>query len=226
MTQQADFSWAGLLNSWACLRDAVQEGQEWGHQFIRDPQWQGDRDRMANHAIYEASFWSFGTGVVTGLMGWFGLIPDLSYFAYSQTKLTAALFTIYGLDVEDENVLRVLIAVASGVTANQLADYFGAELCRQVFSTVVRRSVKKNFPQLLQKVIQQLPRPLAQRIIGRVASKSVMVRALPLIGGVIGGGTNAITMNVFGHGVCALIKTFQSRPSARPPEQEATPEPS
>ncbi|RMH63381.1 MAG: hypothetical protein D6676_11570, partial [Cyanobacteria bacterium J003] len=185
----------------------------------------GDRDRMANHAIYEATFWSFGTGVVTGLMGWLGLVLDIGSFVYSQTKLTAALFTIYGLDVEDENVLMILISVASGVTANQLAEYFGTELCRQVFNTVVRRSVEKKLPQLLQKVIQQLPRPLAQRIVGRIAGRSVMVRALPLIGGVIVGGTNAITMTAFGHGVCVLIKSFRSAPSATPLGQEGTLEP-
>ncbi|BAY52735.1 hypothetical protein NIES2134_121900 [Thermostichus vulcanus NIES-2134] len=209
MTQESAVS----LPNWLLrfMLPTLLEGQEWGHQFLCDPQWQGDRDRMAKHAIYEATLWSLGTGVSTGLMGWFGLPLDIGYFYYSQTKLAAALFTIYGLDMGDESVLMMLIAAAFGVRAAELANYFGTELCRQVFSTFARRSLENNLPQVLPKAMQQLPGPLVQQV-GRVSSRSVTVpvRALPLISGVIGGATNAIIINAFGHGVCQLIKTFQS----------------
>ncbi len=31
---------------------------------------------MANHAIYEATLWSVGFGVATGVMGWAGVLLD------------------------------------------------------------------------------------------------------------------------------------------------------
>ncbi len=56
------------------LLPAIEEGRQWGYQFLRDPRWESDRDRMANHAIYEATLWSVGSGVATGVMGWAGML--------------------------------------------------------------------------------------------------------------------------------------------------------
>ncbi|URR34480.1 EcsC family protein [Thermosynechococcus sp. HN-54] len=191
---------------------AIQDGREWGYQFLCDSRWGGDRDRMANHAIYEATLWSVGSGVTTGAMGWFGLPLDVGYFYYAQIKLAAALFTIYGLDPEDQSVLMMLIAAAFGVTAAELANYFGTQFCQQVFNTFARRSAQKNLAKLLSTVLQQLPRPLFRQIVGRVSSKSLALpaRAVPLVSGVISGATNAVMMNICGHGVCTVIKTFRS----------------
>ncbi len=56
---------------------AVEDGRVWGHSFINDPKWQGDRNRMANHAIYVSTMWSLGAGVATGAVGWVGVPVDL-----------------------------------------------------------------------------------------------------------------------------------------------------
>ncbi|MDR7905554.1 EcsC family protein [Thermosynechococcus sp. JY1334] len=198
-----------LLN---LMLPAIQDGREWGYEFLRDPRWGGDRDRMANHAIYEATLWSVGSGVATGVMGLAGMPLDIAYFYYTQIKLAAALFTIYGLDPENENVLMMLIPTALGVTAAELANHFGTQFCRQIFKTFGRRAAQKNLSQVLMAVFRQLPRPLLQQIFSKVSSKSLTLpaRAVPLVSGVIGGATNAVMMNICGHGVCTVIKTFRS----------------
>lgn len=194
------------------LLPAIEEGRQWGYQFLGDPRWGGDRDRMANHAIYEATLWSVGSGVATGVMGWAGVPLDIAYFYHAQIKLAAALFTIYGLEPTNEDVLKMLIPAALGVTAAELANHFGTEFCRQVFKTFGRRAAQKNASQVLMAVLKQLPRPLLRQIFGKVSSKSLTLpaRAVPLVSGVIGGATNAVMMNICGHGVCRVIKTFRS----------------
>ncbi|QEQ00682.1 EcsC family protein [Thermosynechococcus sp. QKsg1] len=191
---------------------AIQDGREWGYEFLRDPHWGGDRDRMANHAIYEATLWSVGSGVATGVMGWAGMPLDIGYFYYAQIKLAAALFIIYGLDPENKNVLMMLIPTALGFTAAELANHFGTQFCRQIFKTFGRRAAQKNLSQVLMAVFRQLPPPLLRQIFGKASSKSLTLpaRAVPLVSGVIGGATNAVMMNICGHGVCTVIKTFRS----------------
>lgn len=191
---------------------ATEDGRQWGLKFLCDPRWGGDRDRMANHAIYEATLWSVGSGVATGAMGWVGLPLDIAYFYYAQIKLAAALFTIHGLDTKDETVLMILIPAALGMSAAELANSFSTQLCVQVLKTFGQRAAKQNLPNVLMSVLQRLPRPLFQRIVGNVSRKGLMLpaRAIPLISSVIGGTTNAVIMNICGHGVCAVIKTFRS----------------
>ncbi|WP_298976022.1 hypothetical protein [uncultured Thermosynechococcus sp.] len=194
------------------LLPAIKEGRQWGSRFLRDPRWGGDRDRMAKHAIYEATLWSVGSGVATGVIGLAGVPLDVAYFYHAQVKLAAALFTIHGLDTEDQAVLMILIPAALGVTAAELANYFGNQFCRQVFKTLSRRAAQKNLSPVLISVFKQLPRPLLRQIVGKASSKSstLPARAVPLMSAVIGGTTNAIMMNICGHGVCAVIKTFRS----------------
>ncbi|MDM7326770.1 MAG: hypothetical protein P3X23_006615 [Thermosynechococcus sp. Uc] len=194
------------------LLPAIEEGRQWGYQFLRDPRWEGDRDRMTNHAINEATLWSLGCGVATGVIGLAGVPLDVAYFYHAQTKLAAALFTIHGLDTEDQAVLMILIPAALGVTAAELANYFGRQFCRQIFRTLNQGAAQKNLSPVLTSVFKQLPRPLLRQIVGKVSSKSLTLpaRAVPLMSGVMCGITNAIMMNIGGHSVCTVIKTFHS----------------
>jgi hypothetical protein len=42
------------------IAHAIHSGSAWGEEFLSDPKWQGNKDRMAHHAIYESTLWSVG----------------------------------------------------------------------------------------------------------------------------------------------------------------------
>ncbi|NJL65320.1 MAG: hypothetical protein HC903_30505 [Methylacidiphilales bacterium] len=76
------------------IDSAIAGGNEWGKTFINDSCWFGDRNRMADHAIYESTFWSVGNGIANGLIGLVGIPSDVAITLYSQIKLASTLFTI------------------------------------------------------------------------------------------------------------------------------------
>ncbi len=146
---------------------------------------------MANHAIYVASMWSLGAGVATGAIGLVGVPVDLVNALYSQIKLSSALFTIHGFSISDESILVIIVAAALGVSVKEFATQFGTNVAKK-----------------------RMTRPLVLKLISRVSGKSVaiMPKAVPVIGGIIGGVVNATMMNVCGHGVLKFITAMGSDP--------------
>lgn len=179
---------------------ATNDGQEWGETFLQDPDWEDDRDAMANHAIYESTLWSVGVGAATGAMGWFGLPLDFGHFYYSQTKLAAALFTIYDFDLRDRDVFMIFLAAAFGVSAAELAKRVGGQLTLYAVKKFVQKAPEHGLKNLL------------AQIFSKTSSKTLTLpaRAVPLLGGVISGGVNAVMMNACGHSVCQVIKALRS----------------
>lgn len=205
---------------------AVEAGRVWGNSFINDPKWQGDRNRMANHAIYESTMWSLGAGVATGAVGWFGVPVDLVNALYSQVKLSSALFTIHGISISDEStnestneaILVIIVAAALGVSVKEFATQFGTRFLVQAANRVIENAAinaaKRQAPKAVGEILKRMPRPLVLKIISRVSGKSVAMipKAIPVIGGIIGGGVNATMMNVCGHSVLKFIKAMGSDP--------------
>jgi len=189
----------GLVDTFA---HAITDGRDWGNQFIHDPAWGGNRDRMADHAIYESTLWSIGAGVATGAIGLAGIPLDLVETLYSQTKLSSTLFTIHGFDTSDESIWVIIIAAAAGVSITELATHFGT---RAAIKAIQKALFPKPF-RMLMKVNQSLTIKLISKLAGKNAAKAFKV--MPAIGGVIGGGVNAVMMNGCGHVVLKAIKAM------------------
>ncbi|MFN4271081.1 MAG: EcsC family protein [Thermosynechococcus sp.] len=182
------------------IAEALSDGEEWGKTFLQDPNWGDDRDRMANHAIYEATLWSVGSGVATGVMGWAGLPLDFAHFHHAQIKLAAALFTIHGFDLRDRDMRMAAVAAAVGVGAAELATYLGRRLTSYAVQNFVQKPAQHGLKNLL------------AQIFSKSSSKTLLLpaKAVPLLGGVIGGSVNAFMMNACGHSVCQVIKALRS----------------
>lgn len=203
-------------NAWfmETVARAVEDGRAWGDSFINDPKWQGDRTRMANHAIYVATMWSLGAGVATGAVGWLGVPVDLVNALYSQVKLSSALFRIHGFSIADEATVIIILAAALGVSVKEFATQFGTRFFVQAASKVIENAAintaQRQVPKAVWEILKRMPRPLLLKLISRVSGKSVaiMPKAVPVIGGIIGGGVNAIMMNVCGHSVLIFIKAM------------------
>jgi hypothetical protein len=76
----------------AIISKAIEDGENWGNQFIEDSSWKGNQERMSNHAIYESTLWSIGKGMATGVCGFASIPVDLADSLYSQVKLSSTLW--------------------------------------------------------------------------------------------------------------------------------------
>lgn len=194
------------------IRDAIgkaqADGVDWGKSFVNDDRWNGDCDRMCDHAIREAMIWSAGQGAVTSVGGAATIVPglaaDLSLFLYSQIKLAAALFTIHGIDVRDEEVRPLLLAAAAGIAVTDLIDIIGVK--------VAQNAVRRTLMSIPGKTLAQINRILGVRLISKAGQKTMtnMVKLVPIVGAVAGGGVNAAMMGASGKLIQKFIADYKS----------------
>ena len=70
---------------------------------------------MVEHAIRRAMWRTAGTGALAGLGGVLTLPAgggDLLYFLYAEIELSAAIFTVFGVELDDEQHRPILLAAA------------------------------------------------------------------------------------------------------------------
>lgn len=189
------------------IGNAIQSGREWGESFKHDPKWHGNKDKMANHAIYESTLWSIGTGAATGLGGGFvaivGVPTDICFTLYSQVKLAATLFTIYGVDTREKSSRPLILAAAAGVTVSELATQLG--------TSVGVKAIRSALMSIPGKVFAQINKTLGIKLISKAGEKTLVnvAKMMPFLGGVVGGTVNGVMMNACGHSTIVFIKALR-----------------
>ncbi|UBF24811.1 hypothetical protein K9N68_24595 [Kovacikia minuta CCNUW1] len=96
----------------------------------------------------------------------------------------------------------IVVAAAAGVSLTELATHFGTRVAVKAVQTAL---LPKPF-RILMKVNQSLTIKLISKLAGKNVAK--VLKVMPAIGGVIGGGTNAIMMNCCGHGILQALKAM------------------
>lgn len=130
------------------IANAIEEGRQHGQTFLCDSCWMNDRDRMANHAIHEATLWSVGSGIGNGLLGIAGIPTDVAITLYSQVKLSSTLFTIYGIETTSRATRPLVLAAAAGVTISELANYLGTRAATQAIEKALMSIPGKIFAEI------------------------------------------------------------------------------
>ncbi len=185
------------------ITGAVADGRTWGQAFLNDSNWQGDRDRMAEHAIYESTLWSLGNGIGNSILGFVGIPSDLAVTLYSQVKLSSALFAIYAVESTNKSIPLVL-AVAAGVSMAELANYLGVN--------VAKHTVEKALMAVPSKVFIDINRAIGIKLISRTSEKTLLnvAKILPIFSSVASGTVNAVMMNACGHSILTFIKNWKN----------------
>jgi len=188
------------------IASAIHSGSEWGGKFLRDPQWQGDKNRMANHIIYESTMWSIGTGITTGFGGLAGVPADVGFTLYSQVKLAATLFTIYEIDTTDKSTQPIILAAAAGVSA--------AELATQLGTSIGVKAIRSALMSVPGKVFAQINKALGIKLISKAGEKTLVnvAKIVPFLGSAVTGTVNGVMMNACGHFTLIFIKAFNDTP--------------
>lgn len=185
------------------IAGAVADGRTWGQAFLNDPNWQEDRDRMSEHAIYESTLWSLGNGIGSGILGFVGIPSDLAVTLYSQVKLSSALFTIHAVESTNKSIPLVL-AAAAGVSMAELANYLGVN--------VAKHTVEKALMSVPSKVFIDINRMIGIKLISKTGQKTLLnvSKILPIFSSVASGTVNAVMMNACGYSILTFIKNWKN----------------
>ncbi|MBD2193939.1 MULTISPECIES: EcsC family protein [Calothrix] len=181
------------------IASAIEDGRKWGKTFIQDSSWKSDKQRMANHAIYESTLWSVGNGIAGGVVGIAGIPIEIATTLYSQVKLASTLFTIYGIDTYSPSSQPLVLAAAAGVSVAELANTLGSKVAQQ--------AIQKALMALPNKTFAQINKTLGIKLIAKTGEKAFLnvAKIVPFVGCAVGGTVNAVMMNACGHSVIAFI---------------------
>lgn len=186
------------------INHAIEGGREWAQSFLNDSSWKGDKERMANHAIYESTLWSIGNGIGNGLLGIAGIPSEISIFLYSQVKLASALFTIYEIDISLESEQPIILAAAAGVGITELANQLGTQAAKQ--------AIQKALKSFSVKTLFKINKTFGYKLISKTAQKTLLKAAkiVPFIGSAVSGTVNGVMMNACGHSVMTFIQDWDN----------------
>lgn len=190
----------------AGLQRAQSQGIQWGRRLrLKNPD--GDADGLVEQAIQAAMWRTAGTGALAGLGGVLTLPAgggDLLYFLYAEIELAAAIFTLFGVELEAEQHRPILMAAAMGLGVNELLRLLGSRLGEQ--------AAKKLLVNLSREAAQKLQRLLGEKLSLALAKRSWLGlgRLLPVGGAVVGGGLNALLMRGAGEAMRHTARRYRS----------------
>ena len=114
----------------AGLRTAQAQGVNWGRRLKKE-HGDSDPDAVVEQAIRSAMWRTAGTGALAGLGGVLTLPAgggDLLYFLYAEIELSAAIFTLFGVELDDEQHRPILLAAAMGLGVNEMVRIIGGDI--------------------------------------------------------------------------------------------------
>ena len=138
----------------AGLRTAQSQGVHWGRQLLEQHSDLG-RDGMVEHAIRRAMWRTAGTGALAGLGGVLTLPAgggDLLYFLYAEIELSAAIFTVFGVELDDEQHRPILMAAAMGLGVNEMVRLIGSRLGERAARQLLLQ-LSREASQMLQRLV-------------------------------------------------------------------------
>ena len=137
------------------------------------------------------------SGFITGLGGML-LIPvtlpaNVTSVLYIQIRMIAAIAHLAGHDLKDDKVKTMVYVCLVGNGATEILKNVGIEVGKKIATNMVKN--------ISGKVITQINQKVGFRLITKFGEKGVinLGKAIPIVGGVIGGSVDAISTNIVGN---------------------------
>ncbi|MEA2050679.1 MAG: EcsC family protein [Campylobacterota bacterium] len=137
------------------------------------------------------------SGFVTGLGGLL-LMPvtlpaNITSVLYVQVRMIAAIAHLAGHDLKDDKVKTMVYVCLVGNGAGEILKNTGIQLGKKLATSAVRN--------ISGKVITQINQKVGFRLVTKFGEKGIINfgKAIPLLGGVIGGGADLISTNIIGN---------------------------
>ena len=166
-------------------------------QFVRDYVSQYGRTEKAIDKMVSAQKLKLTTsGFITGLGGLITLpiaIPaDLASSLYVEMRMIAAIASLRGYDIYSDQVKTLVYACMVG---NALGDV----IKQAGIKTATQLTVKKLLPKLTREIIVKVNKAVGFRLLTKGGTKGVINvgKAIPVIGGIVGGSFNYLEVAVY-----------------------------
>lgn len=180
------------------------EGAEQLAAKYRDNPRFADDEARVKALIKSHTFMNFGTGFVTGLGGLVTLpiaIPTALTASWMiHTRLSGAIASLHGHDVNEEHVQTFIMLTLLGDS--------GKQVLRNVGVTVANRVALRSVGALQSRLLAEINKRVGIRLIAKAGERGVvhLTRLVPVAGGIVGGGVDALYCNAVGRRAHAVFK--------------------
>jgi uncharacterized protein (DUF697 family) len=181
-------------------------------EYAADRRYRTTAERVAALTRWEATK-NFATGFTTGLGGFatlpFNLPAALGASWALQARLAGAIAVLYGHSLKDDRVRTLMLLAVAGDSAKDVVKAAGIVVGRRLTQNAIRTVPGR--------VLIQLNRLVGMRLLTKAGSRGVvnLVKAVPVAGGLVGGGIDAATCVAVGRVADQLFAPGSSRSSAR-----------
>lgn len=137
------------------------------------------------------------TGFLTGLGGLLTLpvaiSADVGVNLYVQIRMAAAIAYMGGYDVHHDKVKSFVYLTLCGNAMNKVAKKVGIEFAQKIGTNFIKKKISGEF-------LKKINKAVGTKVITKAGSKGVvnLTKAIPVIGGIIGGAFDAFTTNAVG----------------------------
>ncbi|MGG1940396.1 EcsC family protein [Paenibacillus polymyxa] len=166
-------------------------------QTNRQREGNGSLSSKVNSLIRWQNTKSATSGFLTGLGGVITLpvaIPaNIASVMYVQIRMIAAIAHMAGYDLRDDRVKTLVYTCLCGNAAKDIVKEFGIKIGTKLTETAIKK--------ISAEVIVKINQAVGFRLLTKFGEKGVvnLGKAIPLVGGVIGGTMNGITTNLIGN---------------------------
>ena len=172
-------------------------------KYVADARFAND-DARVNALVRSHTLMNFGTGFVTGVGGLITLpvaIPAAMTASWViHTRLSGAIATLHGHDVDDDRVQTFVLMTLLGDT--------GKNVLRKAGITVANRIALRSVEAIPARLLTEINKRMGMRLITKAGERGVvnLTKAVPVAGGFVGGGIDALYCNAVGRRAHAVFK--------------------
>jgi hypothetical protein len=169
-----------------------------------------DDEARVRALIRSHTLMNFGTGFVTGVGGLITLpvaIPAALTASWMiHTRLSGAIATLHGHDIDDERVQTFVLFTLLGDS--------GKTVLRNAGITVANRMALRGVEAIPGRLLTEINKRVGLRLLARAGERGVLnlTKAVPVAGGFVGGGVDALYCNAVGRRAHVLFRP--GRPAA------------
>jgi len=189
MQQALNFAYEKAINGVAGLDSAIELADSYKNESCLHDQ--------CNSLIRWQNTKAGASGFVTGLGGLL-LMPvtlpaNITSVLYIQIRMIAAIAHLSGHNLQDDKVKTMVYVCLVGNGAKEILKNIGIEVGKKVATNTIKN--------ISGKVITQINQKVGFRLVTKFGEKGVvnLGKAVPILGGVIGGTVDTISTNIIGN---------------------------
>lgn len=163
-----------------------------------------DDDARVHALIRSHTLMNFGTGFVTGLGGLITLpvaIPAALTASWAiHTRLSGAIAALHGHDVDDERVQSFVLMTVLGDS--------GKSVLRRAGIAVANRAALRGVEAIPARLLTEINQRVGMRLVAKAGERGALnlTKAVPVAGGVVGGGIDALYCAAVGRRAHAVFR--------------------